>query len=218
MQFDMRSLPMATRYKIINSTITPRPIAWITTRSEAGIVNAAPYSFFNAVGTEPPLIVLGLLKEPASRGLKNTAANIIATGEFVVNLVCEADADRMNQCSVDAPADVSEIDYAGIEVEPSVLVAPPRIATSPVSFECRKVAALDIGSFQTVMIGEVVMAHIKDEFISDRERVYLDTPAMKLIGRTHGSGWYVRNSDSFQMERPRYDPSRLAGGEDAASK
>ncbi|BAV63661.1 flavin reductase family protein [Sphingobium cloacae] len=218
MQFDMRSLPMATRYKIINSTITPRPIAWITTRSEAGIINAAPYSFFNAVGTEPPLIVLGLLKEPASRGLKNTATNIIATGEFVVNLVCEADADKMNQCSVDTPADVSEIDYAGIAVEPSVLVAPPRIATSPVSFECRKVAALDIGSFQTVMIGEIVMTHIQDEFISDRERVYLDTPAMKLIGRTHGSGWYVRNSDSFQMERPRYDPSRLAGGEDATDE
>lgn len=216
MQFDMRAVPMATRYKIINSTITPRPIAWITTQSEAGVVNAAPYSFFNAVGTEPPLIALGLLKDPATRGLKNTAANIIATGEFVVNLVCEGDADKMNQCSVDAPADVSEIDYAGVEVAPSVLVAPPRIASSPVSFECRKVAALDIGSFQTVMIGEVLMTHVDDAFISDRERVYFDVPAMKLIGRTHGSGWYVRNSDSFQMERPRYDPSRLEDGEKAA--
>lgn len=209
MQFDMRELPMVTRYKIVNSTITPRPIAWIASQSADGIVNAAPYSFFNCVGTEPPLVVLGLLKEPASRGLKNTASNIIATGEFVVNLVCEADAEKMNLCSVDAPADVSEIDYAGVETAPSVVVAPPRIATSPVSFECRKVAAMDIGALQTVVIGEILMAHIRDEFISDRERVYFDTPAMKLIGRTHGSGWYVRNSDSFQMERPRYDPSRL---------
>ena len=208
MQFDMRALPMVTRYKIVNSTITPRPIAWVTTRSEAGVVNAAPYSFFNCVGTEPPLVTLGLLKDPATRGLKNTAANIIATGEFVVNLVCEDDAERMNQCSVDAPADVSEIDYAGVETAPSVVVAPPLIASSPVSFECRKVAALDIGAFQTVVIGEILMAHIRDEFITDRERVYFDTPAMKLIGRTHGSGWYVRNSDSFQLERPRYDPDR----------
>ncbi|AMK23370.1 MULTISPECIES: flavin reductase family protein [unclassified Sphingobium] len=216
MQFDMRELPMVTRYKIVNSTITPRPIAWITSQSADGILNAAPYSFFNCVGTEPPLVVLGLLKEPASRGLKNTASNIIATGEFVVNLVCEADAEKMNLCSVDAPADVSEIDYAGVETAPSVVVAPPRIASSPVSFECRKVAAMDIGALQTVVIGEILMAHIRDEFISDRERVYFDTPAMKLIGRTHGSGWYVRNSDSFQMERPRYDPSRLMGKDKAA--
>ncbi|WP_176591205.1 flavin reductase family protein [Sphingobium sp. EM0848] len=216
MQFDMRELPMVTRYKIVNSTITPRPIAWITSQSVDGILNAAPYSFFNCVGTEPPLVVLGLLKEPASRGLKNTASNIIATGEFVVNLVCEGDAEKMNLCSVDAPADVSEIDYAGIETAPSVVVAPPRIASSPVSFECRKVAAMDIGAMQTVIIGEILMAHIKDEFITDRERVYFDTPAMKLIGRTHGSGWYVRNSDSFQMERPRYDPSRLAMKDKAA--
>lgn len=218
MQFDMRELPMVTRYKIVNSTITPRPIAWITSQSVDGIVNAAPYSFFNCVGTEPPLVVLGLLKEPASRGLKNTASNIIATGEFVVNLVCEADAEKMNLCSVDAPADVSEIDYAGLDIAPSVIVAPPRIASSPVSFECSKVAAMDIGAMQTVVIGEILMAHIRDEFISDRERVYFDTPAMKLIGRTHGSGWYVRNSDSFQMERPRYDSSRLAEKGDKAAE
>jgi len=209
MQFDMRALPMATRYKIINSTITPRPIAWITTVSASGVVNAAPYSFFNAVGTEPPLVVLGLLKEPRGRTLKNTASNIIDNGEFVVNLVCEADAEKMNECAVDAPADVSEIDYAGIATEPSVVVAPPRIATSPVSFECRKVTALDIGTQQTVILGEILMVHVRDEFITDRERVYFDTPAMKLIGRTHGSGWYVRNGDSFQMQRPAYDPSRI---------
>jgi flavin reductase (DIM6/NTAB) family NADH-FMN oxidoreductase RutF len=208
MQFDMRSLPMPIRYKIVNSTITPRPIAWITSQSAAGVRNAAPYSFFNAVGTEPPLIVLGLLKNPATRALKDTATNIVETGEFVVNLVCEDDAETMNLCSVDAPFDVDEIAYAGIDTVPSELVAPPRIATSPVSFECRKVAALDIGTLQTVVIGEILMAHIRDEFITDPQRVYLDTPAMKLIGRTHGSGWYVRNGDSFQMDRPAFDLER----------
>jgi flavin reductase (DIM6/NTAB) family NADH-FMN oxidoreductase RutF len=209
MQFDMRALPMGTRYKILCSTITPRPIAWVTTMGIDGDCNAAPYSFFNAVGAEPPLIVLGLLKEPRNRTLKDTAHNIIETGEFVVNLVSEADAQTMNECSVDAPRHISEIDYAGIQTEASITVKPPRIATSPVNFECRKLAALDIGTQQTVIIGEVLMAHVKDEFITDREKVYFDTPAMKLIGRTHGSGWYVRNSDSFKMDRPPFDPDRL---------
>lgn len=207
MQFDMRALPLQARYKIINSTITPRPIAWVTTLSTDGIRNAAPYSFFNAVGDDPPLIVLGLMKHPRHGGMKDTATNIMATGEFVVNLVCEADAERMSQCSVDAPPEVDEITYAGIETAPSSIVKPPLIATAPVSFECRKVAALDIGPRQTVVLGEILMAHVKDEFVIDAAQAYLDNPAMKLIGRTHGSGWYVRNSDAFQMDRPAYDPN-----------
>ncbi len=210
MQFDMRSLPTPLNYKIIGSTITPRPIAWITTLSTEGVVNAAPYSFFNAVGAEPPLIALGLMKNPVTRTLKDTASNIIATGEFVINLVCEEDAEKMNLSCVDAPPEVDETAYAGIETVPSTLVKPPRIATAPVSFECRKVAALDIGTAQTICIGEIMMAHIQDEFVIDPEKLYFDTPAMQLIGRTHGSGWYVRNTDSFQMERPRFDPALAA--------
>jgi flavin reductase (DIM6/NTAB) family NADH-FMN oxidoreductase RutF len=209
MQFDMRELGLAARYKILNSTITPRPIAWVTTKSASGVVNAAPYSFFNCVGVEPPLVVLGLLKDMQTRALKDTATNITETGEFVVNLVCEADAEKMNLSSVDAPRDVSEIDYAGIVTAPSLAVTPPRIASSPVSFECRKVEALDF-ALQTVMIGEILVAHIADEFIANPEKFYLDTPAMKLIGRTHGAGWYARTSDQFALDRPSYDPQRAA--------
>lgn len=211
MEFDMRALPMGVRYKLLNSTITPRPIAWVTTVSAAGVVNAAPYSFFNAVGADPALLVLGLLKHPETKDLKNTASNIMANGDFVVNLVCEDDAEKMNICSIDAPADVSEVDYAGLSTSPSTVVAPPRIATSPVSFECRKAASMEIGVGQTIIVGEILVTHVKDEFISDREKVYLDTPAMKLIGRTHGRGWYVRNSDCFQMDRPVYEPGRVTG-------
>jgi len=206
----MRTLPLQARYKIINSTITPRPIAWVTTISENGAVNAAPYSFFNAVGDEPPLLVLGLLKDPVSGGLKDTATNIMRSSEFVVNLVCEDDAEKMNQCSVNAPRGVSEVEYAGLVTLPSIAVAPPRIASSPVSFECRKHTALDIGR-QNVVLGEILVAHIADQFISDAEKLYLDTPAMKLIGRTHGSGWYARTSDQFKMERPKFDPTRNQG-------
>lgn len=206
MDFDLRTLPLGARYKLLNSTVTPRPIAWVTTKSAAGLVNIAPYSFFNCVGVEPPLVVLGLLKNLATRELKDTATNIIETGEFVVNLVSEHDAERMNASSVDAPRDVSEAEYAGIETVPSQAVAPPRIASSPVSFECRKHTALDVGTHQTVILGEILVAHIADAFITDPAKFYLDTPAMKLIGRTHGAGWYVRNSDSFQINRPAFDP------------
>lgn len=208
MQFDMRALPLAARYKLLNSTVTPRPVAWVTTVNADGLVNAAPYSFFNVCGIEPPLVVLGLLKDFRTRALKDTARNIIANGEFVVNLVSEADAPTMNLTSVDAPADVSEVDYAGIAVTPSVAVGPPRIATAPVSFECRKVTALDIGTHQTVLIGEVLITHVQDQFVSNPEKFYLDTPAMGLVGRTHGAGWYVRNTDQFALERPTFDPAQ----------
>ncbi|QKR98844.1 flavin reductase family protein [Sphingomonas sp. CL5.1] len=215
MRYDLRELPLAARYKILNSTVTPRPIAWVTTMSKGGVVNAAPYSFFNVCGVEPPLVVLGLLKDLRTRQLKDTATNIIDTGEFVVNLVCEGDAEKMNLSSVDAPREVSEIDYAGIETMPSEAVRPPRVATSPVSFECRKVAALDIGTHQTVMIGEILVAHIADAFISDPGKLYLDTPAMGLIGRTHGAGWYVRTTDQFKLDRPVFDPARVKKDDEA---
>lgn len=209
MRLDMRELDLGARYKVVNSTITPRPIAWITTVSPAGVVNAAPYSFFNACGVEPPLVMLGLLKDMRTGAMKDTATNIAATGEFVVNLVSEADAATMNLSSVDAPRDVSEIDYAGIATTPSDVVAPPRIASSPVSFECRKVEMLDIGRLQTVLIGEILVAHVADAFVSDPARLYFDTPAMQLVGRTHGAGWYARTTDQFALERPQYDPQRV---------
>lgn len=208
MQFDMRALPLGARYKLLNSTVTPRPIAWVTTVNGAGLINAAPYSFFNVCGIEPPLVVLGLLKDLRTRALKDTARNILETGEFVINLVSEADAPAMNLSSVDAPSDVSEIDYAGIATTPSSAVQPPRIATAPVSFECRKVTALDIGTHQTVLIGEVLVTHIQDQFVSDPDKFYLDTPAMGLVGRTHGAGWYARGTDQFALERPKFDPDR----------
>ena len=204
MEIDLRSASSAERYKVLTSTITPRPIAWITSVSKSGVVNAAPYSFFNAVGHEPPIIVLGLLKDPVTGELKNTASNILSAGEFVVNLVCEADAEQMNLSSIDAPAEVSEVEIAELKTVASAVVAPPRIATAPVSFECRKLVALDIGVGQTIVLGEVLYAHVADRFVLDPRRLHIDTPAMKLVGRTHGAGWYVRNSDAFQLERPRF--------------
>ena len=211
MEFDFRTLPRIARYKIINSTVTPRPIAWVTTQSADGVVNAAPYSFFNAVGDDPPMIVLGLMKHHIRLDLKDTGRNIADTGEFVVNLVCEDDAEAMNLTSVDAPREVSEARLAKLQLVPSSVVKPPRIATSPVSFECRRHTMLEVGN-QHVVLGEILMVHVRDEFVQNPEKHYLDTPAMKLLGRTHGTGWYVRNSDAIKLERPQWDPKMAEEG------
>lgn len=210
MRFEMADLSPRERYKILVSTVTPRPIAWVTTLSVDGVVNAAPYSFFNAVGDDPALVVLGLLHGPQEGLDKDTGTHIRATGEFVVNLVAEHDMDRMNLSCVDAPREVSEVEYAEINTTPSSVVGPPLIASAPVSFECRLVQALDIGTRQTVVIGEVVVAHVRDEFISDVQRMHFDTPAMRLVGRMHGAGNYLRNTDMFTVRRPAYDPQHLA--------
>jgi flavin reductase (DIM6/NTAB) family NADH-FMN oxidoreductase RutF len=209
MQFVMADIPVRQRYKILVSTVTPRPIAWVTTLGRNGVVNAAPYSFFNAMGDDPPLLVLGLLKDLKTGGNKDTATNIIETGEFVVNLVAEWDAEKMNLSCVDSPRDVSEIEYAQVETVPSSSVAPPRIASAPVSFECVRREVIEIGPRQVIAIGEVLVAHVDDRFVSDSDRLHFDTPAMQLIGRMHGAGTYLRNSDTFDMARGAFDPERL---------
>ncbi|MET0182040.1 MAG: flavin reductase family protein [Caulobacterales bacterium] len=216
MEFTLADLPIRQRYKILVSTITPRPIAWVTTRGRNGVVNAAPYSFFNAMGDDPPLVVLGLLKDVKTGGDKDTATNIFETGEFVVNLVGEHDAEKMNLSCVDTPRDVSEIEYAQIETRPASRVAPPLIASAPVSFECVKREMLEIGPRQVIAVGEVIVAHIDDRYISDKERLHVDTLAMKLIGRMHGAGFYARSSDTFEMPRGAYDPEHLKAARESS--
>src|ERR1700727_2918067 len=111
MYFDMETLSAQNRYKILTSSVTPRPIAWVTTLSETGVVNAAPYSFFNVMGHEPPTVVICVLS--GGDRFKDTAANILATNEFVVNLVSQDNAQAMNITCVEAPADVNELELAG---------------------------------------------------------------------------------------------------------
>jgi flavin reductase (DIM6/NTAB) family NADH-FMN oxidoreductase RutF len=204
MELDMAALPAASRYKIMTSTITPRPIAWVTTRSPEGEVNAAPFSFFNAMGGDPPTVVLGLMRR-IDASPKDTAANILATGEFVVNLVGEPDSAAMNITCIDAPPGVDESELAKLNLVRSSVVAPPRIATAPVSFECKLLQPVYPGGKEEgemIIVGQALVAHIDDRFILNRERLHFDTPAMQLIGRMHGAGWYARTSDLFQMDRP----------------
>ncbi len=202
MQFEMSALTADERYKILCSSITPRPIAWVTSLSGTGARNAAPYSFFNVMGATPPIVALGLMRRPDGR-YKDTAANIIETREFVVNLVCEADAPAMNFSCIDGPPEFDEIAAGDISTVPSSLVAPPRILSAPVSMECRLFQQIDTSPHSTVILGEVVMFHIADHCI-DPANLHIDAPALQLIARMHGSGWYARTADVFQMQRPRY--------------
>lgn len=211
MKFDLTTLPADISYKVLASTIVPRPIAWVTSQSAGGIVNAAPFSFFNGMGSDPPTLVIGLLRDPV-RGYKDTARNIIDNGEFVVNLVPERLAEAMNITCIDAPPDVSEIDLAGLHLASSDAIAPPRIAESPVAFECRTHTTLITGPKQTLVVARVLAAHITDEYVLDKERAYIDTPKLNLVGRLHGSGWYTRTGDTFQLTRPTYSEWKAKSG------
>lgn len=203
MLFEMETMPSQDCYKLLTATVTPRPIAWITTLSARGHLNAAPYSFFNVMGHEPPTVAVGLLN--GGGRFKDTAANILETGEFVVNLVGEANAEAMNVTAVDAPVEVDELALAGLQTVCSTAVKPPRIEAAPVSFECRSLTSVVTGPHQMVVIGQVVRAHIADQFIQDIRRCHIDTPGLRLVARMHGSGWYARSTDLFQMNRPMWE-------------
>lgn len=200
MQFDFATLDTATGYKLLTATVTPRPIAWVTTCNAQGVVNAAPYSFFNVVGAAPPTVVLGLLADP-ERGFKDTASNIMATGEFVVNLVPEALAEAMNITAVDAPSGMNELEIAGLESAPSVMVTPPRIAKSPVALECTMLSSIVTGPHQTLVVGRVVSMFIDDAYVIDAARGHVDNTGLNLVARTFGSE-YIRSQDRFSMDRP----------------
>lgn len=201
MIFDFDRIAPETGYRILTATITPRPIAWVTSLGPTGVVNAAPFSFFNAMGHTPPTVALGLLRD-AQRGWKDTARNILDSGEFVINLVPEELAGAMNLTASGVAPEVSELALAELEAEASVHVRPPRIAAAPVSFECVTHAAVVTGPMQTVVIGRVLAAHVADAFVQDAERGHIDTPALGLIARMHGAGWYARGTDLFQIRRP----------------
>jgi flavin reductase (DIM6/NTAB) family NADH-FMN oxidoreductase RutF len=201
MRFDFRELGPAERYKLLGGLVVPRPIALVTTRDPDGRDNAAPFSFFNVLAEEPPLVVLGLGISPSGRA-KDTTNNIRDSGEFVVNLVDEPIAEAMNLCAIDLPPEVSEVELAGFSLLPSEVVAPGRIAAAPVSMECRRYVTLQPGRERYIVLGEVVMLHVRDGIV-DPERLHVDRDAYAPIGRLFGGG-YVRTHDRFEMPRINY--------------
>ena len=199
MFFDFSQLSARDGYKLLASSVVPRPIALITSVGEQGVVNAAPYSFFNAIGSDPALVVVGISDGDA---VKDTGRNIRARGEFVVNLVARPMAEAMNLCAIDFPPDQSEVEAARLETAPSRLVAVPRLLASPVSLECREHTTLQIGRNRLV-IGQVLALWIRDEFV-DAEKLHVDSAALDLIGRMGGAGGYTETGQTFEMARLGY--------------
>lgn len=188
-------------YKLLASTIVPRPIAWVTTVDQMGISNAAPFSFFNMMGSEPPIVALGI-QHSADGSAKDTLRNIREQKIFGINLVNRDDAELMNLTSRDYDASVDELKEHQIEVIAGDLLPIPLIASSPVKMEYRLYQEIPTGENQAVILGEVVMLHLIDEALIDADAGYVDATKLNLVARMHGRGWYSEPDNLFEMLRP----------------
>ncbi|MEJ0088743.1 MAG: flavin reductase family protein [Limisphaerales bacterium] len=199
MELDLEGKHASRAYAILSSLVTPRPIAWVTTLGPDGVVNAAPFSFFNALGANPPIV--GFCPGDREDGTpKDTARNIRLNHEFVVNFVDEKTAEAMNRTAATLPYGESEIPGAGLTTAPSSAVKPPRIAESPASMECVEWGTLQIGGNRLV-IGLVKRVHVRDELF-DPQTQRIRGELFNVIGRMASPDWYCRTTDRFEMKRP----------------
>ena len=202
-EFDAAVLDAQTQYKLLIGSVTPRPIALVTTLGSRG-PNAAPFSFFNAVGSDPAMLMFSVGDKDGSA--KDTVANIREIPEFVVHIVSDAIKEKMNVCAIDYPRGVNEIEQAGFTALASKKVRPPRIAEAPVAFECRLLQMLDVGRGPYhLVIGEVLHYHYHEGIVD--ERFHVDVGRINPIGRLAGRGGYTRITDRFEMPR-----LKLGGG------
>lgn len=198
--FNFATLSKSDSYKLLVSTVMPRPIAWITTRAENGSVNAAPFSFFNAISSDPPLLVVGFSAAP-DRDEKDTLAHIRTTGEFVVHLISHDLVEAMNITAANAPRGTEELDLAGLHTLPSTAISTPRIAEAPVAFECKLQQMIEPGATSTIVLGRILQMHLREDVFANREKLYVDPHKLDLIGRMAGTGGYCTTRDQFEIER-----------------
>jgi flavin reductase (DIM6/NTAB) family NADH-FMN oxidoreductase RutF len=197
-EVDFSAIGAYERYKLMASLIVPRPIALITTLSEGGVVNAAPFSMFNMLGEEPPIVMVSI-NRLADGELKDTAAHIVRTKEFVVHIADEAIAMQMHRCGERHPRSVSELAQVGLTTRPSRAVAPPLIAEAPVAFECRLWETLETESRQ-IFIGRVLWLHARDGLI-DTERWRVQLGEYFPVGR-FGASYYTGTRERFALDEP----------------
>jgi flavin reductase (DIM6/NTAB) family NADH-FMN oxidoreductase RutF len=200
MDLDPEVLEVRARYALMIGSIQPRPIAWVSTISPSGVPNLAPFSFFTGICANPMTLCFSPVNDRHGKK-KDTLVNIEATKQFVVNIVNEALAVKMNQSSAPYPYGVSEFEKAGVAASPSTVVKPPRVADAPVSFECELVQVVHLGEGPlagNLVIGKVVRIHCDDNIYNDGHIRHQD---LKAIGRMEGA-WYSRTQDAFELPRP----------------
>ena len=202
LSYDLAAMKQYDRYKLLISLVIPRPIALMTTLGPTGIVNAAPFSFFNIFSESPPLAVLGLQARP-NGSMKDTSAHIRDRGAFVINLVDEALGAQMNQCAVDFPPEVSEIDAAKLHLLPSEKIQIPRIAEAPAALECRHFTTLEVSAQRRLAIGEILHIHVRDG-LWDPDKMRIDMTRYHPLARLFGN-FYASLGAPFTHVRQSYE-------------
>jgi flavin reductase (DIM6/NTAB) family NADH-FMN oxidoreductase RutF len=201
MLVDVKSTPVVEVYQMLIGLVTPRPIAWVTTRSKSGVVNLAPFSFFNVFGANPPVVVFSpTLKRDG--GKKDTLLNIEANGEFVINASTEKHAQLINLSSRMLPIEDSELTLTGLDTIASTSIQTPRLADVPFALECRVLQIVPVGHgpiSANLVIGEVLTMHIDNDILGEDSQP--DPRKLKAIARLGNEHW-CRTQDLFQMERP----------------
>jgi len=196
MDFELDDLTTRETYNLMIGLIAPRPVALVTSMNEDGGLNAAPFSAYNYLCTDPPIIGIGVMDRPGVGFVpKDTARNIRRTGEFVVNVVTEDLMQAMNVCATDFPAEVDELEMAGLTTAPSKVIQVPRIKQAHAALECREFTTMEIGRSR-IILGKIVAIYIEDKFVNP-EGPYVLAEELHAIGRMNGQGSYVRTRDAF---------------------
>jgi flavin reductase (DIM6/NTAB) family NADH-FMN oxidoreductase RutF len=203
MELDPTTLAWNSVYKLLIGSVVPRPIGWISTINAEGQPNLAPFSFFNVVCANPPTILFCPMIRSLNGQPKDTLNNIRTNGEFVVNIVSGELVEAMNRTSVEAPPEVNEFAFAGVEAAPSLTVRPPRVAASPIHFECKLNQIIEISQQPgggCVIIGTILHMHIDESVLTGTDKINL--AVLKPVGRLAGN-FYTRTTDVFELERPK---------------
>lgn len=199
--FDPQNTSPGDIYKLMVGSIVPRPIALVSSIDQGNVRNLAPFSYFTACSSNPPVVVFCPIMRPTPPLAKDTLRNVIATREFVVNIVSEAFVEQMNATSAQVPPEVDEFELSGLTPLPSDLIKPPRVAESHVQMECRLLQTVQISGEPgggTLVLGEVLRFHVSEGLV---DNFRIDPDKLRAVGRMAGST-YVRTTDRFDLERP----------------
>ena len=200
MQFDPLEIDQKAIYKLLTGAVIPRPIGWISSVSPSGVQNLAPFSFFNAIGDDPPHVMFSTVRSNNTN--KDTLNNVLATKEFVVNMVTEDTVERMNRTAEIVAPEVNEFELAGLTPIASVKVKPARVKESPITMECELVHHYTLENHKyggaTIIIGKIVMFHIDESVLLEDHKINLET--YKPVARLAGSN-YAKLGEVFSIKR-----------------